>query len=138
MNTYKNLLVVAATSFTLLAANSLFASESIELSHTVSSQSYADPFNEITLSIHIKNNGNNDLSHVRLVPSGKEFCVDETIKPLHVGYLPAQSENIIQWTAKTPLAIEYFNSGMPVFFHLKTSKYSGENIEIPLISLGGK
>ena len=141
MNTHKNLLVVELISLSILSlliSSYALASESIKLNHLVAANSSAGTFNEVTLSVHIKNTSDIDLKHVKLQPSGKEFCVDETTKPIHIGYLPAQSEQIIQWTAKTPIQVEYFNSGMPVFFHLIARENSDTPIDIPVFSLGGE
>ncbi|MDH3325439.1 MAG: hypothetical protein OEM38_01830, partial [Gammaproteobacteria bacterium] len=99
MNNYISSLIVRFISLTLLFTGTLSASESIQLHHSVAVYTNAGAFNEVTLSIHITNTSNTDFKHVKLTPSGKEFSVGETTKEINIGYLPAQSESIIQWTA---------------------------------------
>jgi len=132
----------AVVSFSMLALSmtsyQAFANGQVQIHHALLDQITSDSNNTVTLTLRINNLSNNDLKNVKLLPSGNEFCVEEKSKHINVGHLPAQSESIIQWTATTPVATEYFSSGMPVFFQLSAKQASDERYDLPLYSQGDK
>ena len=108
------------------------ASDNIELTHSVTSS----PTDPVVLSITINNTSNQDLYGSTLIPTGNDFSTREDITTISIGDLFANGTATVEWTANTTMPLSYFNSGLPLFFHLKATNALGEEIEISVHSLG--
>ena len=114
----------------------VFSNENIRVHHQLISHSAANDGTSVTLSLRIHNYSNIDYRNVKLMPTGDLFLVSEKNKSVNIGHLPSQGEAVIQWTANTPLEIDYFKSHMPVFFHLIAKNDENISVRVPLFSQG--
>lgn len=121
----------------LTVSNIVLADEQLQLSHELISSQQNGTYQTVSLSLRINNPGSQDLHRVKLSPSGSEFASVDQDKPINIGYLPAMGQAVVEWRVNTPLAVEYFHSGMPLFFIIKAKQNNGEDIEFPVYSHGG-
>lgn len=122
--------------FLLLLANPAFADSGIKLYHKIIDIQQSGDYQTLSLQLTIDNLSTMDLHRVKLSPTGGEFSAEALKNLVNIGNLPSMGQSVIQWTVKTPLAAEYFSSGMPVFFVMKAKKQNGEDIEVPVYSHG--
>lgn len=122
---------------TLLCFSSqAFADGQLKLSHAVTHAEQIGDYQTISLTLTVDNLTSTDLHRVKLSPTSTEISSNEQDRLVNIGYLPSMGQAIIEWTVKTPVSIEYFQSGMPVFFIIKAKQESGDEIEIPIYSSG--
>ncbi|MDH5259120.1 MAG: hypothetical protein OEX07_13985 [Gammaproteobacteria bacterium] len=117
----------------LVSVTTTIADSNVQIHHAVTA-SQAD---SVSLSITIDNAGNEDLIGATLFASGNEFTAGENIQSILIGDLLANGQVIVEWTANAIMSASYFQSGLPVFFHLTATNNIGENIDISVHSLGG-
>ena len=128
-------MLTAALSFSVIGG--AHGSESIGVSHQVVGSANNGLFQSISLALTVSNQSLQDLHSVKLSPYGTEFSAQTKEETMNIGYLPSMGESVIYLTANTPMAEEYFQSPMPVFFILRGKNSNGENVELPLYSQGG-
>jgi len=125
------------TLLTCFSSSLVFAEGQIKLSHSVIDAYQSGDYQTISFLLTIDNASLKDFHRVKLMPSGNEFSSPLRSKLVNVGNLPAMGQAVIHWTVDTSLSVEYFNSGMPVFFVIKAKQQNGQNIEMPVYSHGG-
>ena len=137
MRTIRSGCFVLLTGFYSLTSFSVNAESQIELKHAVTNSYSNGTYQSVSITLHLNNLSNQDYHRVKLSPSGSIFSGSEQDNLVSVGYLPAMGQNTVEWTFNTPIAIEYFNSGMPIYFLIKAKYHGNEEIEIPVYSHGG-
>jgi len=104
----------------------------IDVHHTVT----ASAVDSISLSLTIDNPTTQDLIGAVLTPSGSEFISENLDNTISIGDLFTNSQIIVDWTASTNMSETYFQSGLPLFFHLTATNSAGESVDLPVYSLG--
>lgn len=122
--------------FFLLLCGEKALADPFDVSHRVIGYQQNGVYQSIDLQLVVNNNSEVDLHRVKLSPSSREFSSNEQNSQLNIGNLPSMGQAIVNWTINTPVAVEYFQSGMPVFFIIKAKQGNGENVEIPIYSHG--
>ena len=117
-----------------LASFNVYSSNDIQISHSVLSHEQLDNINAVNLSLVIVNNSHVNYHNLKISPSGNEYVLRDKNNSMTVGNLPAMGQAVIQLTASTPRAKIYFQSGLPIFFHITAKQENGQFIEIPVYS----
>jgi len=108
------------------------AEGNIEVHHAIT----ASDATSISVSFTIDNPTTQDLTSVSLVPSGSEFSYGENTSSISIGDLFANSQITVDWTPSIEISASYLQAGLPLFFHLTAVNTAGQNIDIPVYSLG--
>ena len=127
--------LIAIFTMVLISNTMAFADGQLQLHHQVVDSQQNGAYQTVSFRLTIDNLSSQDLHRVRLLPSGSEFSSLTQDNLINIGNLPAMGQAVIEWTANTPVAVEYFQSGMPVFF-IKAKQEHGELIELPVYSHG--
>jgi len=117
-----------------LISSNVYSNNDIQITHSVLSHEQLDKLNAVNLHLIIDNNSLVSYHNLKISPSGNEYALDNKNNSITVGSLPAMGQAVIQLRASTPRAIVYFQSGLPVFFHITAKKENGQFIEIPVYS----
>lgn len=107
------------------------AAKEVDIHHSLVNYNNAGNYGAVSLSLTVTNTGTANLSSVTLKPSGNEFAMSDMEQSIDVGELPAGTQTVVYWNAQSPLAEEYFQSGMPIFFHLE-AKQDGQLLTVPI------
>lgn len=119
------------------ANNFALAENQLQLYHKVLSSQQNGAYHTVSFMLTVDNFSNKNLNRVKLLPTSKEFSSFSQDKLINIGHLPSMGQAVIEWTVNTAVDVDYFQSGMPVFFVIKAKHDNGENIEIPVYSRRG-
>jgi len=112
----------------------VYSNNDIQILHSVLSHEQLDNINVVNLNLVINNNSLVNYHNLKISSSGNKYVLRDKNKPMTVGSLPASGQAVIQFTASTPRSIIYFQSGLPIFFHITAKQEDGQFIEIPVYS----
>lgn len=121
----------------LCVSGFLQASDHLQISHKVMAHENNGAYQTISLELTVNNFSNQNLHRVKLLPTSSEFSSNDQDQLINIGSLPSMGQAHVDLTVNTPVAVDYFESGMPIFFIIKAKVNEGENIEFPIYSLGG-
>ncbi len=117
-----------------LISFNVYSNNDIQITHSVLSHEQLDKLNAVNLHLIIDNNSPISYHNLKISPSGNEYALDNKNNSMTVGNLPAMGQAVIQLTTSTPRALVYFQSGLPIFFHITAKTENGHFIEIPVYS----
>jgi len=132
MNFKKSITFLLLSAASLGISASAMADGSIDVHHAVT----ASTENSISLSLKISNPTTHDLIGAELTPSGSEFTSENLNNTILIGDLFTNSQITVDWTANTNMSETYFQSGLPLFFHLTATNSAGKSVDLPVYSLG--
>ena len=133
MNQRKTFISLLFGMCALVATASSMAENNIKINHAATTNETGS----IVLSISIENQSNLDLINATLLPTGSEFTVQENTQIISIGDLSINGLVSIDWVANTTYPVSFFQSGLPIFFHIKATNSLGEDVHIPVQSFGG-